>query len=263
MKFIDQLHRTIQIDNPPKRIVSIVPSQTELLFDLGLDEEVIGITKFCIHPDEWFHKKTRVGGTKQLKMEVIEKLNPDLIIANKEENDRGQLEEVMQRWPVWISDIKNLSEAILMIGTIGQITGKEIAATEITHKINSSFNSLSLAIKQKKTIRAAYIIWNDPIMCAGGDTFIHDMMNRCGLMNVLNEERRYPVKTIAELGLLQPEYILLSSEPFPFKEHHKEQFQMHFPECKIILVDGEYFSWYGSRLIEAPAYFNSLMQELQ
>ena len=261
MQFTDQLQRTINIDHPPKRIISIVPSQTELLFDLGLNDEVVGITKFCIHPDEWFRNKTRVGGTKQLKTEVIEKLNPDLIIANKEENQKEQLELLMQRWPVWVSDIKNLEGALSMINSIGEITRKSPAAENIIADIRNNFQSLSVSIALKKSKRAVYLIWYDPIMCAGSDTFINDLMQHCGFENIIAGVR-YPEISHDSIETLHPEYILLSSEPFPFNTGHQHDFQKRFPFAKIILADGEYFSWYGSRLLKAPSYFNSLRQAL-
>ena len=259
MQFTDQLQRTIQLPEAPVRIVSLVPSQTELLFDLELSDDVVGITQFCIHPDEWYRKKTRVGGTKQLKMEVIESLQPDLIIANKEENDKVQLELLMERWPVWVSDIKNLPAALSMIDSVGNITGKVSRAAELCDKITTEFEKLSFSIENEKAKSALYLIWNDPMMCAGSDTFINDMMQHCGLHNVLSNELRYPVLTIEKLKALHPEYILLSSEPFPFKEKHREQFQLLFPDTKVILADGEYFSWYGSRLALAPSYFKSFL----
>src|ERR1700741_3198050 len=110
MHFIDQTGRKISIPQIPQRIISLVPSQTELLFDLGLDKEVVGITKFCVHPPEWFQTKTRVGGTKQLKIDLIKQLQPDLIIANKEENVKEQIEELEKHFPVWISDVNNLED---------------------------------------------------------------------------------------------------------------------------------------------------------
>src|SRR5476651_171659 len=123
--FNDQLHRPINLPAPPKRIISVVPSQTELLFYLGLDEEVIGITKFCIHPADKFKQTTKVGGTKDLNINLIKSLQPDLIIANKEENERSQIEELMTICPVWISDISNRDEALDMITQVGQLVGRE------------------------------------------------------------------------------------------------------------------------------------------
>src|ERR1700722_20147309 len=103
-QFTDQMGRTISVEWPVKRIISLVPSQTELLYSLGLADEVIGITKFCVHPKEWFHSKTRVGGTKKLDFEKIAALKPDLIIGNKEENEEVQIKQLMQDYPVWMSD---------------------------------------------------------------------------------------------------------------------------------------------------------------
>src|SRR4051812_42104384 len=119
--------RGSKLDNfkqAPKRIVSVVPSQTELLYHLGLNEEVLGITKFCIHPQEWFRSKTRVGGTKTLNLETIRQLQPDLILANKEENEKDQIEALANEFPVWVTDVTNLNEAVQMIAAIGKLTGK-------------------------------------------------------------------------------------------------------------------------------------------
>lgn len=236
-----------------------MPSQTELLFDLGLKEDVIGITKFCIHPPEWFNAKTKVGGTKKLNLTLIDQLNPDLIIANKEENEKDQLEFLMQRFPVWVSDIKNLDDACSMIKAVGSLTEKNIAAEKLVNTITGEFNNLAESVIAKKTKKAVYLIWNEPMMAAGTDTFINDMMMRCGFENVLENQQRYPVLTVEKLKELGPKYILLSSEPFPFNENHKKYFQLDFPASKILLVDGEYFSWYGSRLIKAQGFFNSLL----
>src|SRR5579872_378234 len=108
--FTDQLGRTITLDQPPVRIISLVPSQTELLYDL--DADVVGITKFCVHPSAWFREKPRIGGTKNIHPDRIAALRPDLIIANKEENDRGQIEALAAQYPVWVSDIHNLTDAL-------------------------------------------------------------------------------------------------------------------------------------------------------
>src|SRR6185503_8492334 len=129
--FTDQLGRTISLENPPRRIISLVPSQTELLHDLGLEEEVVGITKFCIHPTDWFRHKTRVGGTKDIRSDVILNLQPDLIIANKEENQSQQIEELSPHFPVWISDISTLSDALEMIRALGDLTDRSPQADSL------------------------------------------------------------------------------------------------------------------------------------
>ncbi|MGZ8536971.1 MAG: helical backbone metal receptor [Flavisolibacter sp.] len=261
----DQMGREIKISSTPHRIISIVPSQTELLCDLGLTDEVIGITKFCVHPDEWFHTKTRIGGTKQLNIEMIKSLKPDLIIANKEENLKEQVEELAKYFPVWVSDINNLDDALIMIQSIGEITNRKSKAEEIVNKIRTHFNELknapsSKALLQEKYPRppACYLIWREPYMTVGGDTFINDMMQRCGFENIFQDKQRYPEITISDLPQKNCQLILLASEPFPFKHEHVHKLQELFPETMILLTDGQMFSWYGSRLIKAPAYFEQL-----
>ncbi|UYQ95279.1 helical backbone metal receptor [Chitinophaga horti] len=251
--FTDQLGRKVGIPFPPTSIISLVPSQTELLFDLQLDAEVIGITKFCIHPDAWFRSKTRIGGTKQLHIEQIIELRPDLVIANKEENEKAQVEALMQHFPVWTSDIHDLAQACDMIEGIGRITDRATQAIALSQQIRQRFANLTPA---EINMPAAYFIWREPWMVAGGDTFIHQMMLQCGFSNIYANHPRYP---IADLDALKAaKVILLSSEPYPFKEKHIAEMQSYAPNARIILVDGEMFSWYGSRLLHAPNYFKEL-----
>lgn len=258
MIFKDQLNREVEIIEFPKKIVSLVPSQTELLFDLGLDEEIIGITKFCIHPKTWHLSKTRVGGTKKVNIEKIKSLHPDLIICNKEENTKEEIELLANNFPVWISDIKNLEEALDMIKTIGEITGKSEKATMLIHKIEQEFFALKPLKTEKK---ALYLIWKEPWMTVNSETFIHDMLVRCGFTNITqNKTLRYPELNKQELVQLNPDYVFLSSEPFPFKEKHIKELQEILPKAKIKLVNGEVFSWYGSHLLKSGAYFKEFIQ---
>ena len=249
--FTDQLNRTIELADYPKRIVSIVPSQTELLFDLGLNDEVVGITKFCVHPLEWFKKKTRVGGTKKIDIAKVSVLQPDLIIANKEENLKEDVEALEHIAPVWISDIKTLEDALQMIEKIGEIVGKKQEANNLVKAIQIVFKQL----KQKPVKSCCYLIWQKPYMTVGGDTFINDMFQYCGLQNVFANKERYPIVSIEDIQNAAPAMVLLSSEPYPFKQKHIDELQQHLPDSKIILVDGEMFSWYGSRLLKAANYF--------
>lgn len=265
--FIDQTGRSISINKSPQRIISLVPSQTELLFELGLENEVVGITKFCVHPEEWFRTKTRVGGTKQIKLEIIHQLQPDLIIANKEENIKEQIEELSKQYPVWISDVCILDDAYEMIEQIGLITGKIDKSKEIVGSIKKEFSQLQLITSPLGAGGTCYLIWQNPYMTVGSDTFIHSMMKAAGFENIFSDRKRYPEITIDELQTANPiaigcQLLLLSSEPFPFKEKHREELQRKLPDTKVILVDGEMFSWYGSRLQYAPAYFRKLHDQI-
>lgn len=257
--YIDQLGREIELPSVPKRIISVVPSQTELLFDLGLDQSIVGITKFCIHPAEKVKNVQKIGGTKQLDIEKIRLLHPDLIIANKEENERSQIEALMDICPVWISDIANLENALDMIKRVGEITGKTDESKTLAININQQFSNLAIQPSGKKV---AYFIWRKPWMVAGRGTFIDAMLRICGLQNAFDLER-YPEVDEQTIIHTRPDVIFLSSEPYPFKEKHVEEFEVLLSDTKIRLVDGEMFSWYGSRLLLAPSYFEKLAAGLK
>jgi ABC-type Fe3+-hydroxamate transport system substrate-binding protein len=255
--YTDQLGRFVELPATPRSIVSLVPSITELLHSLQLDERVTGITKFCIHPEPWFRQKTRIGGTKNINIPVVHQLQPDCIIANKEENVKEQVEELARHYPVWISDVNNLDDALEMIAQIGTITGAEAKATGLVNAINTAFAQLPAA---SPATRTGYLIWRNPYMTIGRDTFIHDMLTRCGLQNIFGHTTRYPAIDTWQLN--ECDLLLLSSEPFPFQQKHIDELQGHLPNTRIMLVDGEMFSWYGSRLLHAPAYFTGLLQQL-
>lgn len=257
--FTDPIGHIITIDSPPRRIISLVPSQTELLYHLGLEQQVIGITKFCVHPEHWHKTKTRIGGTKNIHADIIESLQPDLIIANKEENLRDQVEALYPHYPVWTSDVHDLPSAIDTIEMIGELTGTKEKARSLTNDITRNFQTLTENPQSPKT---AYLIWRKPYMSIGGDTFIHDMLVRAGFDNILASQTRYPTITLETLKEQNTRLILLSSEPYPFKETHIAEIQEALPEAKIILVDGELFSWYGPRLLKAPAYFQAIRNSL-
>ncbi|MFK7904958.1 MAG: helical backbone metal receptor [Chitinophagales bacterium] len=260
--FTDQMGNQIPLKSSPKRIVSLVPSQTELLYDLGLREEVVGITKFCVHPQNWFKTKKRVGGTKNFHFDRIEALQPDLIIGNKEENVKEGIEALQESFPVWMSDIKTFSDALQMIEEVSVLVGKRKEGQKILQQIEADFADLQSFQTQKKSKRVAYLIWRKPYMAAGSGTFIDEMLGICGLENVLKEQERYPIVSIESLQNLSPELLLLSSEPYPFQTKHVEELQKLLPQTKILLVDGELFSWYGSRLTKAVPYFKKLIANL-
>lgn len=254
--FTDQLGNTVRISFPPTRIISLVPSLTELLSDLNLSSEVVGITKYCVHPTQWAKSKAIVGGTKNFDIHKIRSLRPDLIIGNKEENDKSLIEELMRDGPLWMSDIYSLSDALDMIESVGNTTDREKEAMDIIASIQNSFNSLVPIVHTNRTV--LYLIWKKPWMGVGLNTFIHHMLEKIGLENCLRAVNRYPTLSNEKIIELNPDYIFLSSEPYPFKDKHQQELQRMCPNAKIILVDGEMFSWYGSRLVKSPDYFRSL-----
>ncbi|MBT8231979.1 MAG: ABC transporter substrate-binding protein [Saprospiraceae bacterium] len=242
------------------RIISTVPSQTELLFDLGLDEAVIGITKFCIHPKEWFKSKEKIGGTKTLNVQKIIDLKPDLIIGNKEENSKDQIQVLQKQFQTHITDIKTVEDNIQLIHKIGDLTGTANKAKDIIIQLeNTIFN---IAVKNKERKKAIYLIWKNPYMTVGGDTFINSMMEKCGFENIYKSLLRYPEIKLEDIEAASADYILLSSEPFPFREKHVDELKRISPNSKIILVDGEAFSWYGTRIIKKEAYLKNLIETI-
>ena len=248
---------TNALDTPPRRIVSLVPSLTELLADLGLDEEVVGLTRFCVHPEGWKAKKQIVGGTKNVRLDRVAALEPDLILANKEENVREQVEALAEITPVHITDVKTVEDALAMIRVVGALVHRVVQAEALAGEIEAAFSALQAAAP----IRVAYLIWRDPFMTIGGDTFIHDVLARAGLVNVFGDRTRYPEVTADQLIEAQPDALLLSSEPYPFKPHHVADLEAE-TGLPASLVDGELCSWYGSRMRLASPYLTALCSAL-
>jgi len=254
----DALGRPVRLDAPPRRIVSLVPSQTELLADLGLDAEVVGLTRFCIHPAGWKARKQIVGGTRTVNLGRARALAPDLVIATKEENDPDDVAALAEHCPVYVTDVADVTGAIAMIRTVGALVDRQPEADALADSIGKDFD----ALPRHEPLRALYLIWRDPWMTVGGDTFVSDVMARAGLANVAAEHARYPALTDAEIADFAPEVVLLSSEPYPFAEGHVAEVQALVPEARVRLVDGEAFSWYGSRLRHTPAALMSLRDRL-
>ena len=205
-------------------------------------------------------KKPKVGGTKQIKMDLIHQLQPDLIIANKEENDKAQIESLAKKYPVWISDIYNLEDALDMIKKVGALVNRTAKAQQLALAIQHEFAFLP---KQKPMPQTAYFIWRKPWMIAANHTFIHQMLQQAGFENAFGNQNRYPEVRAEEIKNINPAVILLSSEPFPFKSKHIAELQEVCPRAVIKLVDGELFSWYGSRLLQSAIYFRNLRAEIE
>ena len=259
MLITDQIGHQFELSLTPKRIISLVPSQTELLYDLGLEENVVGITKFCIHPEEWFKTKDRVGGTKTVNFEKIAALKPDLIIANKEENTKAEIEALQKLYAVYTSDIYNLSDSFKMIEALGNLTKTTERANNLITQIKTDFSSLKPINTTSNNV--LYLIWKNPYMTIGKDTFINDMLKKCGFSHV-NVPNRYPELDEEQIKTLNPNFIFLSSEPYPFNQNHVEELASICPKAKIYLVDGEMFSWYGSRLTKAKDYLVDLIEKM-
>ncbi len=260
MQLKDQIGQELTLKGTPKRIVSLVPSQTELLVYLGLEELLVGVTKFCVHPKHLLKTKQIVGGTKQVHFDKIGDLRPDIILCNKEENTETIVEEAGKIAPVHVSDVKTLSQALELIQQYGILFNKQHETNTLIAQIVIAEQQFKKTVASKPNKKVAYFIWRKPWMVAGNDTFINTLLKLNGFTNVFkNTDGRYPEVQLSQLK--EMDYVFLSSEPFPFKDKHIAEIQV-FTSAKIILVDGEYFSWYGSRLLGAFEYFKSLAQKL-
>lgn len=262
MRIKDQLGRELTISKTPRRIVSLVPSQTELLCDLGLEDNLVGVTKFCVHPDHIRKSKKIVGGTKQVHFDRIKKLGPDIILCNKEENTAEMVLELEKIAAVHVSDILTFEDALELAEEYGRLFDRNEESSRLVEKIRQEKESFVQEIPAAK-LKVAYFIWREPWMLAGRHTFINTLLELNGLENVLRDKQsRYPEIDLRELESLQPDIIMLSSEPFPFKEKHKKEVLKHFKKARVEFIDGEYFSWYGSRLLPAFDYFRKFQTKL-
>lgn len=261
-QFTDQMDRRITVAKQPERIVCLVPSITELLFDLGLGDRVVGVTRFCVHPKTAREKATNIGGTKKLHLNRIDALKPDLIIGSKEENTRAEIEHLWSKYPVWMSDVESVDDGIKMIRELGGVCRVSERANNIADKIEKGFKSLQSTLAEPE-ISVAYLIWYNPIMVSGRANFITDVLHSAGWKNAFETgdysgSDRYPTVSMDDLRNANPDMVMLSSEPFPFTEKHLQEFEKEL-NCPAILVDGELFSWYGSRMLKMPMYLNKLI----
>lgn len=246
------------------KIISLVPSITQLLFDIGLENSIVGRTKFCIHPKEKINAIPTVGGTKNIDLQKINLLQPDIIFATKEENEKDQIVALKKDYKVIVFDIKNLEDNYKMIEKIGKLTSTENKAQEIIKQTKQNFEVLKTTPSPSPSLSLSlYLIWRKPYMTIGKDTFIHAMLEEIGLKNMFAHQTRYPIiQNLQTTYFEKCNLVLLSSEPYPFTEKHIKEIQDLLPNAKILLVDGEYFSWYGSKIMEAPTYFQQLNKKI-
>lgn len=202
----------------------------------------------------------KIGGTKKFDFEKIDKIRPDLVLGNKEENYLAGVARLREKYPVWVSDIATVDDAFRMMQSVGEMTETAEPVAALIEEIEAVRRD---AETTEDSPRIAYFIWQKPLMVAGGGTFIHAMMQEAGFSNVFEGEIRYPEVTPEEVSAARPEFIFLSSEPFPFTDRHQASFEKTFPDARVVLVDGALFSWYGSRLVQAFPYLRALKERLR
>ncbi|MDP2089068.1 MAG: helical backbone metal receptor [Flavobacteriaceae bacterium] len=261
--YLDQLQRIITIKSKPQRIISLVPSLTELLFDFGLEKELVGITNFCVHPYHLKSTKTIVGGTKKVDLEIIKGLNPDFILCAKEENTPKMVDELEKITTVFVADINSIKDSLELIDLLGKILYRQTESENLLQKIDFQLTQFKNFAKYLPRKKVAYFIWKNPWMVAGGDNYINDLLKLNNFINVYEEKGRYPEVDIQKIRTDgNPKIVLLSTEPYHFRDEHAFEIGRHSNHAKTVFVDGELFSWYGSRLLKAIPYFKKMHELL-
>ena len=255
MILTDDLNRTINFLSPPETIVSLCPSITETLCDLGLSEKIIGITDYCIHPKDMVKNINKVGGTKTVSITKVKTLKPEIIFAVKEENSKKTIKILSENFPCYVFSINSFSDALRMINTLGEIFSKTNKTTALKENIVKTFSEIQVT---KQQISYLYFVWKKPWMAAGNNTYTESLLSKFYLKNIINESK-YPKIELKNISP-KPEIIFLPSEPYKFSKTDKMELQKIFPKSKILLVDGEMFSWYGSRILKAAGYIEKLLK---
>jgi ABC-type Fe3+-hydroxamate transport system substrate-binding protein len=241
-----------------RRIVSLIPSITEILFAIGAGERVVGCTIYCTEPAEGVATKTRVGGEKNPKLELIRDLGADLVIANVEENVREHV-ETLRAWgiAVHVTYPRTVAEGIRLVGELGDLLEAGPRAREIETALRARYDEVRAAAAGRRPRRVFCPIWRRPYMTINRDTYVHDMLAVAGGENVFaSAAKRYPEVTLEEVAAAAPEVVLLPDEPYRFRAVHRGDFAA-YPDLPAVrdgrlpLVDGKLLSWYGPRIAEA------------
>jgi len=252
----------------PARIVSLVPSLTETLFDLGLDSHIVGATRFCVEPAARLMGRTRIGGTKNPDRDKIASLRPDLVVVNTEENRPEDIAWFRERFGVFECFPTTVQHAADMVLALGRAVGRSEEADGIRLLIEAEALRIEAELYGERRLRVFYPIWKDPWMSVNKDTYVHSVLRTCGAENIFGDAMlRYPEVAIEQIYNLQPDLILLPSEPYAFSEPHRYRL-LNDPMLggrQVVLVDGKAFSWHGSRtprgLRAAHTIIHSVRQE--
>lgn len=251
---IDHLGRSLTFNFPPQRIISFAPAITDTLYSLGLTQQIVGRTRFCVHPKGQVEQAINIGGTKDMKLERIHSLDPDLIIMEKEENTLEMVQQLEKQFPVYVFEIQNVSDAFKMVADLGELTSRQQQAAHLHEKITTAFKEIPTLDGTK---RVAYIIWKNPYMVVGKNTYIQSLLKTLGFTNPFIEfEGRYPTVTETDIIHANLDYVFLATEPYPFRQKHIAEFKEITPKSEPVIVDGEMF-WYGVKMLDAANYFNN------
>lgn len=270
------------VEHIPQRVVSLVPSVTESLFDLDLGDRLIAITDYCVRPAEKVAALRKIGGTKNPDVETIIALRPDLVIMNREENRKADAEALQAAdVPIWVATPTTVKQAIDLLWDMMNVF-EHAAMTERVHFIDIAYEQTLRATAGLIPVRVFVPIWRDPWMTASRDTYLHDLLATCGAENVFadgdrriplatatgtadalppddarleNRGMRYPRITLDEVVAAQPDLILLPNEPYAFTEQDGDTLAaLDTPageRGQVYLMDGSLLTWHGTRIAYA------------
>jgi ABC-type hemin transport system substrate-binding protein len=250
-----------------RRIVSLVPSLTEALFELGLGPRVVGVTDWCVHPAAEVAQLPKVGGTKNPSLARVLELRPDLVIANQEENRERDVERLRAVGiPVWVSYPRTVAEGVALVRELAELGAPAERAQPLCRALESALERARATAPARRT-RVFCAIWKKPWMAVGTDTYADDLIALCGGDNVFSAhtERRYPIVTEQQIAAAEPEVILLPDEPYAFGARDvAELAALGTPAAaagRIHRIDGTLISWYGPRIARAIAEVSALLRK--
>jgi ABC-type Fe3+-hydroxamate transport system substrate-binding protein len=262
----DAWGRLLTVRQRPERIVSLVPSLTEALFAFGLEQEIVGVTRFCVEPRQGVAGKTKVGGTKALDVARIKALKPDLVVASAEENNPEDVAQLIDHGcPVFVTLVTSVESAIDLLRQLAAITDATAAARPIIQGAKESLAFVRGAHAGRERVRVFCPIWRNPYMTCGRATYMDDVITVCGGRNVFGErQERYPRVELAEMAALDPQVILLPSEPYRFTKRHRADFKAFadvtaVKNGHIFLIDGRMLIWYGPRIAQSLSEVKRLL----
>lgn len=257
----------VELAQPAERIVSLVPSESETLHYLGAEDRIAGITKFCERPWSMFKAKTRVGGPKDPDVDRIRELEPDLILCNKEENEKDAVEELREIAPVYVSFVVKVDEAAQLIADLGALTGCGENAAEMVAQIAQGRETVAGAKADYTFRRVLHLVWKDPYMTVSRDTYIYDLLTQAGLEPVVPRIRkRYPMIDGDFIRECNPEAVFFPDEPYKFKFSDIDEFREEFADLACVRNDGLYkidgatVTWFGYRTTLAFDYIAKVMR---
>lgn len=264
MTFFDDLGNELTFEKTPKRIISLVPSLTETLYDLNLEENILGITKSCTHPVHFKHTKTIIGDVKDVEIEKIKDLQPHIVFCNKGENSLETIKKLQEFTQVYVTVVKTIDDSIRLVEKLGLILNRRVDAKLINHKINLKLEDFTQFIKEYDVKKAGYFIGYNPWVAAGDNTFINALLALNKFENIYtNKEDMYPIIEAKKIRLEgDPDFVFFPSHPFAFNDKHIFEMGRFTHHASAVYVDGQMFSWFGSRLIKSFDYFKSLRERI-